>query len=478
LNDRGARDSIRGVRRILVVDDEPSMREMLGIMLRKEGFEVLLTESRAQAAAVLAKGAVEMVITDVKLPDGDGIEILRHVKAAAPETVVVVMTAYGSTQTAVAALKLGAHDYLVKPFDVEELKVVVRNALERQQLQEENLLLKAEFRTQHGLDRMVGVSPVMVALFNMVRSIASTNATVMITGESGTGKELVAKAIHALSPRHDAPFVSINCGALPENLLESELFGHMKGAFTDAHQNKKGLFEAAHRGTLLLDEVGEMLPSLQVKLLRVLQEKRIRRVGGTDEVDVDVRVVAATNRPLDRLVQEGRFREDLFYRLNVIPVRVPSLRERREDVPLLANHFLERFGHEMGKSVAKISAEAMDCLLRYSWPGNVRELENVIERAVALEPTPAILPERLPDGLRKGTPAAPGVDSDDAVAQLTLGFSLDRHLEALESALVRRALDQAGGDRGSASQLLGISARSLRYLIQKHGLTAAGADKN
>ena len=478
MNDRGARDSIRGVRRILVVDDEPSMREMLGIMLRKEGFEVLLTESRAQAAAVLAKGAVEMVITDVKLPDGDGIEILRHVKAAAPETVVVVMTAYGSTQTAVAALKLGAHDYLVKPFDVEELKVVVRNALERQQLQEENLLLKAEFRTQHGLDRMVGVSPVMVALFNMVRSIASTNATVMITGESGTGKELVAKAIHALSPRHDAPFVSINCGALPENLLESELFGHMKGAFTDAHQNKKGLFEAAHRGTLLLDEVGEMLPSLQVKLLRVLQEKRIRRVGGTDEVDVDVRVVAATNRPLDRLVQEGRFREDLFYRLNVIPVRVPSLRERREDVPLLANHFLERFGHEMGKSVAKISAEAMDCLLRYSWPGNVRELENVIERAVALEPTPAILPERLPDGLRKGTPAAPGVDSDDAVAQLTLGFSLDRHLEALESALVRRALDQAGGDRGSASQLLGISARSLRYLIQKHGLTAAGADKN
>jgi two-component system response regulator PilR (NtrC family) len=467
------------MQRILVVDDEPSMREMLGIMLRKEGFDVLLTESRAQAAAVLARGAVEMVITDVKLPDGDGIEILRHVKAAAPETVVVVMTAFGSTQTAVAALKLGAHDYLVKPFDVEELKVVVRNALEKQQLQEENLLLKAEFRTQYGLDRMVGVSPAMAALFNMVRSIAGTSSTVMITGESGTGKELVAKAVHAISPRRDAPFVSINCGAMPENLLESELFGHMKGAFTDAHQNKKGLFEAAHRGTLLLDEVGETLPSLQVKLLRVLQEKRIRRVGGTDEVEVDVRVVAATNRPLDRLVQEGRFREDLFYRLNVIPIHVPALRERREDVPLLANHFLERFGREMGKPLAKISSEAMECLMRYSWPGNVRELENVIERAVALETSPAILAERLPEAVRHGTaPPAGLAEAPDAVAPLAPGFSLDRHLEALESSLVRRALDQADGDRGVACQLLGISSRSLRYLIQKHRLAVASADKN
>ena len=465
------------MQRILVVDDEPSMREMLGIMLRKEGFDVLLTESRTQAAAVLARGAVEMVITDVKLPDGDGIEILRHVKAAAPETVVVVMTAFGSTQTAVAALKLGAHDYLVKPFDVEELKVVVRNALEKKQLQEENLLLKAEFRTQHGLDRMVGVSPAMVALFNMVRSIASTSSTVMITGESGTGKELVAKAVHAISPRRDAPFVSINCGAMPENLLESELFGHMKGAFTDAHQTKKGLFEAAHRGTLLLDEVGETLLSLQVKLLRVLQEKKIRRVGGTDEIDVDVRVVAATNRPLDRLVQEGRFREDLFYRLNVIPIQVPALRERREDVPLLANHFLERFGREMGKPLAKISSEAMECLMRYSWPGNVRELENVIERAVALEPSPAILAERLPDAVRQGL-SPPGLTAQDASAPLAPGFSLDRHLEALESSLVRRALDQAGGDRAEACRLLGISSRSLRYLIQKHRLVAVGADKN
>ena len=456
------------MKRILVVDDEPSMREMLGIMLRREGFTVLLTESRAQAAAVLAKGAVEMVITDVKLPDGDGIEILRHVKAAAPETAVIVMTAFGYTQTAVAALKLGAHDYLVKPFDVEELKVVVRNALEKQELQAENLRLKAEFRARHGLDRIIGVSPAMTALFEMVRSVAATSSTVMITGESGTGKELVAKAIHAHSPRRDEPFVSINCGALPENLLESELFGHMKGAFTDAHQNKKGLFEAAHRGTLLLDEVGEMLPTLQVKLLRVLQEKRIRRVGATDEVEIDVRVVAATNRPLEEMVQEGRFREDLFYRLNVIPIHVPALRERREDIPLLADHFLERFAKEMGKPVAKISTGAMDCLLRYSWPGNVRELENVIERAVALETTPAILPERLSEAVRSGRPGR--ADAMDGAAFLSPGFSLDQHLEGLEADLVRRALGESGGDRAAASQLLGISTRSLRYLIRKHRL--------
>jgi two-component system response regulator PilR (NtrC family) len=467
-------EGLRAVKRILVVDDEQSMREMLGIMLRRDGFDVLLTDSRTQAAAVLAKGPVDMVITDVKLPDGDGIEILRHVKAAAPDTIVVVMTAFGSTQTAVAALKLGAHDYLVKPFDVDELKIVVRNALEKQQLEEENLLLKVELRAQHGLERMVGVSPAMVAVFNMVRSIAPTSSTVLISGESGTGKELVARAIHSLSPRRDAPFVSINCGALPENLLESELFGHMKGAFTDAHQNKKGLFEAAHRGTLLLDEVGEMLPSLQVKLLRVLQEKTIRRVGGTDETEVDVRVVAATNKPLERLVREGRFREDLFYRLNVIPIRVPALRERRDDIPLLANHFLERFNREMGKSVAKISTEAMDCLIGYSWPGNVRELENVMERAVALETTPAILAERLSEALRH--PQRPARSDDGLSAPLTPGFSLDRHLEDLESELVRRALAQSGGDRGSACQLLGVTPRSLRYLIRKHGLVEA--DKN
>ena len=453
------------MKKILVVDDEPSMRELLGIMLRKEGFEVAVAESRAMAAAVLARGPVDMVITDVKLPDGDGIEILRHIKAAAPETVVIVMTAFGSTQTAVAALKLGAHDYLTKPFDIEELKIVVRGALEKRRLEQENLLLKAEFRTRHGLDRIIGVSSAMNSVFELVRSVAGTNSTVIITGESGTGKELVAKAIHALSPRRDAPFVSVNCGALTETLLESELFGHVKGAFTDAYQSKKGLFEAAHRGTLFLDEVGDTPPAMQVKLLRALQEKRIRRVGGTDEVEIDVRVVGATNHPLERLVEERRLREDLFYRLAVIPVRLPSLRDRRDDIPLLAEHFLERFGKEMGKPIAKISSEAMDLLMKYRWPGNVRELENVIERAIALEPTPTILPERLPDILRsepverRPSRAAPEIGN---------GFSLDEHLLSVERDLLQAAVAQSGGDRTTAARLLGVTPRSLRYLMVKH----------
>ena len=450
------------MKRILVVDDEPSMREMLGIMLRKEGYEVVVADSRATAAGVLGREAVDMVITDVKLPDGDGIEILRHVKAASPGTVVVVMTAFGSTQTAVAALKLGAHDYLTKPFDIEELKIVVRNALEKRQLQEENLQLKAELRARHGLENIIGVSVAMDGVFGLVRSVAGTNSTVLISGESGTGKELVAKAIHALSPRKDASFVSVNCGGLAEGLLESELFGHVKGAFTDAYQHKKGLFEAAHRGTLFLDEIGDMPIAMQVKLLRALQERKVRRVGGTDEVEVDVRVVAATNRTLADLVRERRFREDLYYRLSVIPIHIPPLRERRDDVPLLAEYFLGRFSREMGKNVAKISSEAMARLLRYRWPGNVRELENVIERAVALETTPAVLVERLPSTLQIGERSGSGHPT------LGNGFGLDEHLRAIERDLLRAALEEGAGDRGEAARLLGVTPRSLRYLLAKH----------
>jgi two-component system response regulator PilR (NtrC family) len=300
----------------------------------------------------------------------------------------------------------------------------------------------------------------------MVRSIAPTGSTVLITGESGTGKELVAKAIHSLSPRRDASFVSVNCGALPDTLLESELFGHMKGAFTDAHQNKKGLFEAAHRGTLFLDEVGETSPSMQVKLLRALQEKKIRRVGSTEEIEVDVRVISATNVPLETLVRERRFREDLFYRLQVIPVRCPPLRERREDIPLLAEHFVRRYAAQMGKKVAKISDAAMSLLGRYAWPGNVRELENVMERAVAFESTEVILPERLPETLHgRGTSVA-------GPPEMGPGFSLDEHLRALEGRLLMQALEEAGGDRAEAARILGVTSRSLRYLIQKHALPA------
>jgi two-component system, NtrC family, response regulator PilR len=455
------------LKKILVIDDEASMREMLAIMLRKEGYAVEIAANRNTAAAMLDRGPVHMVITDIKLPDGDGIEILRHVKAASPETAVVVMTAYGTTETAVAALKLGAQDYLVKPFDVDELKIVVRNALEKQQLEEENILLKAEFRVQHGLDRIVGASPRMTKLFDLVRSVAGTSSTILVQGESGTGKELVAKAVHALSPRRDAPFVSVNCAALPENLLESELFGHMKGAFTDAHQTKKGLFETAHRGTLMLDEVGEMPLSMQVKLLRVLQERRVRRLGANEEVEVDVRMIAATNRSLEDLVRDRRFREDLYYRLNVIPILVPPLRERAEDISLLARHFLDRFSREMGKAALKISEEAMGLLRRYAWPGNVRELENVIERAVALETTGTILPDRLPETL-----FAPAGTARDEGPDFREGFSLDRHLEAIEAGLLRRALAEAEGNRATAAKLLGVTPRSLRYLIRKHDGTA------
>jgi two-component system response regulator PilR (NtrC family) len=458
-------------RRILIVDDEPSMRDMLSIMLAREGYDVVAAESRAAAARVLAGGPLDAVITDVKLPDGDGVEILRHVKAGSPETAVIVMTAFGSTQTAVAAMKLGAHDYLVKPFDVDELKIVLRNALEREELREENRLLKAQFRSRHGLARILGVSRAMVPVFEMIRSVGATSTTVLIMGESGTGKELVAKAIHAQSGRSEGPFVSVSCAAVAETLLESELFGHVKGAFTDAHQNKKGLFEAAHRGTIFLDEVGETPAPMQAKLLRALQEKRIRRVGGTDEIDVDVRVIAATNRSLEAMVRDKRFREDLFYRLNVIPIHLPPLRQRQEDIPLLAEHFLERFAAEMGKPVRRISQEAVERLLAWSWPGNVRELENVLERAVALETTEAILVDRLPETVRRGT----GDAEVAASPALGSGFNLDAHLAGIEEGLVREALEQAGGDRNAACQLLGVTPRSLRYLIAKHGMTQSGA---
>ncbi len=449
--------------RILVVDDESSMRELLSLMLRKEEYEVVLAESRASAAAALGRGPIDLVITDLKLPDGDGMEILRHVKAASPETIVIVMTAYGSTGTAVAALKLGAQDYLVKPFDVDELRIVVRNSLERAQLQRENVRLKAAFKERHGLDRLIGVSPAMVAIADMVRSVAGTTSSIFITGESGTGKELVARAVHAQSPRRDAPFVSINCGALPETLLESELFGHVKGAFTDAHQHKKGLFEAAHRGTLFLDEVGEMSPAMQVKLLRALQERRIRRVGGTEEIEVDVRVIAATNRPIDTLLQDGRLRQDLFYRLNVIHIDVPPLRARREDIPVLAQHFVGRFSREMRKDVHGIAPETLAALERHTWPGNVRELENVIERAVALETESTIRAERLPPTL--GAVQEP-------VGEVALGsdFDLGDHLSRIEMTLLKRALAQSNGSRTGAAALLGITARSVRYLVRKHGL--------
>jgi DNA-binding NtrC family response regulator len=451
------------MQKILVVDDEPSMRELLGIMLRKEGFTVEVAESRATAALALARGPVDLVITDVKLPDGDGIEILRHLRAASPETVVIVMTAFGSTETAVAALKLGAQDYLIKPFDMEELKIVVRNALEKQQLQDENLRFKAEFRVHHGLESIIGVAPPMVKVFELIRSVAATSSTVLLQGESGTGKELVAKALHSLSPRRDAPFVSINCAALPEALLESELFGHMRGAFTDAHQTKKGLFETAHRGTLLLDEVGEMPLPMQAKLLRVLQDGEIARVGGAGDIRVDVRVISATNKDIDTLLSDGRFREDLYYRLSTITVKTPPLREHAGDVPALAAHFVEAACRRNHWKPRRLSPEAMAVLAPQPWKGNVRELRNVVERLL-------ILSDADPIGAADVRAALPADGAAPRAAPPPATGGLRELADAFERDVIRERLRLSGGHVTNAARSLGLERSHLYKKCKQLGI--------
>jgi two-component system response regulator PilR (NtrC family) len=458
--------------RILVVDDEESMRQLLEIALGKEGYRVTLAESGKKATDLFDKSSYDLVISDIKMPDMTGVDVLRHVKETDPSVPVIMVTAYASAETAVEALRLGAYDYLTKPFKLEELKTNIRNALERVRLKRENESLKRELKKTHGLDSMLGRSPVMNELFEHIKSVAITNSTVLITGESGTGKELAARAIHVRSPRASEPFVSINCGALPETLLESELFGHIKGSFTGATSNHKGLFEVAHRGTIFLDEIGEMSPTMQVKLLRVLQEKKIRRIGATEEVEVDVRIIAATNKDLERGVADKSFREDLFYRLNVIPIHLPPLRERKEDIALLAETFLAKSCGTSGKKITKISEEAMRRLEAHDWPGNVRELENVIERAVALEPTGVVLPERLPDKIREHrvetAPDGEGPSDDHGFPDEGVDFA--ELVSNLEKKLLVAAMEKAGGVQTRAARLLSMNLRSFRYLLQKYGL--------
>src|SRR5213593_4236279 len=390
--------------RILVVDDERSMRELLAIVLRREGYEVLLADNGRTAVDVLEREPVDLLISDIKMPDLSGVEVLRAAKKIDQDILGIMITAFASTDSAVEAMRLGACDYLSKPFDIDLLKMKVREKIENRQLRQENVLLKRSLGLPHQFSNIIGRSEAMLEVFKMIETVARTNSTILLTGESGTGKGLVAQAIHFNSLRRDKPMVSLNCGAMPEALLESELFGHMRGAFTGADANKKGLLEVAERGTIFLDEIGEMSAVMQVKLLRVLQERRFRRVGGLEELQADIRVIAATNQDLTRLVAEGRFREDLYYRINVIPIVLPPLRERREDVPLLAEHFLAKYGEQMGKNISRISRDAMDLLVHHEWPGNIRELENVIERAVALETTPTILPDSLPPGIRGEVP--------------------------------------------------------------------------
>jgi two-component system, NtrC family, response regulator PilR len=454
--------------RILVVDDERSMRELLAIVLRREGYDVLLAESGRAAVTMLEREAVDLLISDIKMPDLSGVEVLRAAKRIDQDILGIMITAFASTESAVEAMRLGACDYLSKPFDVDLLKMKVREKIDNRQLRQENVLLKRSLGLSHQFANIVGRSEPMLQVFKMIETVARTNSTILLTGESGTGKGLVAQAIHFHSLRRDKAMVSLNCGALPEALLESELFGHMRGSFTSADSNKKGLLEIAEKGTIFLDEIGEMSAVMQVKFLRVLQERRFRRVGGLEELQADIRVIAATNQDLTKLVATGRFREDLYYRINVIPIVLPPLRERLEDIPLIAEHFLQKYSEQMGKAISGISHEAMDVLLAHDWPGNIRELENAMERAVALESTPAILPESLPTALRdRGPMPAPAPPAEPLPDS---GFDLEAHVKEIEIGYIAEALKRAGGVQVKAAELLGMSFRSFRYYVKKYNL--------
>jgi len=450
--------------RILVCDDEAGLREMLGVLLRRAGYTVETasdTSSGIEQVRAAAK-PFDLVVTDLLRPDGSGMSVLESARARDAGTQVVMITAYATTEQAVEAMRRGAYDYVQKPFKNNELLATIEKALEKRAIVDENRALREHVRSELRVGDLVGKGPAMQRVLDLVRRIASARTSVLITGESGTGKEMVARAIHFTGDRASAPFVVVNCGALPETLMESELFGHEKGAFTGATQKKDGLVRGADRGTLFLDEVGELTPALQVKLLRVLQERKVRAVGAQHEVDVDVRVVAATNRRVEEEVAAGRFRQDLFYRLNVIRIHIPPLRDRAEDVPVLAEHFLAKHSALQGKRLA-ISPEALRWIVSQSYPGNVRELENVIERAVTLASGDRIELQDLPDEAQSLPPPA-------RVAIPALGFDLDGYLADLERQLLVKALEQAGGVRTAAAKLVGMSFRSFRYRLAKYGL--------
>lgn len=453
--------------KILVADDEQSMREFLDIMLKKEGYKVSLASNGEEVVELIEKDIFDLALMDIRMPRLDGISALRKIKATSPETIVIMITAYASADTAIKAMKEGAYDYITKPFKVDEIKLIIKNALEKKNLQKENILLKQVVRDRYHFENIIGQSPKMLALYDLLEKVAPTRTNILITGESGTGKELVARAIHYNNPRKEKPFVTLNCGAIPESLIESELFGHVKGAFTDAIATKKGLFEVADEGTILLDEISELPLLMQVKLLRVLQDKEFKRVGSTEDIRVDVRIISATNKDLEEAVREKRFREDLFYRLNVIQIKLPSLRERKEDIPLLTMHFLKRYSEELNKNISTISPEALRILVNYDFPGNVRELQNIIERAVALESGQGLTAQNLSSYLdqqisTKKVPIDLEIPSE--------GIDLEKVVEDLERTLLLKALDKTKGIKKKAAELLHINFRSMRYRLEKYGL--------
>ncbi len=467
---------------LLIVDDELGMRQFLTHLFQREGHTVRLAENGREAVAQMREQAPDLIITDIRMADMNGVDLLRAAKELLPEVEVIMMTAFANVDTARDAFLLGAYDFVQKPFDNDLLKETVTRALEKitlvkknEALVEENKALIQGQRTRGKLGNIIGRSARMLSLYQMIETVAQVPSTVLVTGESGTGKELVARAIHDLGPRAEKPFVSVNCGAFTETLLESELFGYVKGSFTGANTNRKGLFEAANSGTIFLDEIGEMSPAMQVKLLRVLQERKVRPVGATEESTVDTRVIAATNRDLASMVSAGTFREDLYYRISVIPIELPPLRERAEDISELATHFVQKFCAPTGRTL-RVSESAMRLLERYTWPGNVRELEHTIERAVALERTNSIEPERLPEKITNYNPYRVA----DAMEFPEEGINLTAHLDQLEKTYVLEALRRTSGNQTNAAELLRLSVRSLRHLLDKHdvrGLTAQMRDE-
>lgn len=455
--------------RILVVDDEQSVREFFEILLKKEGYEVVASSSGREGLQLIRDEDFDLIVTDLNMADGDGMFLLKEAKKLQSGVPVIMVTAFATTDSAVEAMKEGAFDYVSKPFKIDEIKMTIEKALQTRKLAYENKVLKSELQEKYSFASLLGESSAMQRIYDLIKKTAVTRTNVLICGESGTGKELVARAIHFNSQRKDKPFVTVNCGAIPENLIESELFGHMKGAFTGAVVNKQGLFEAAHNGTVFLDEIGELPLQMQVKLLRVIQERNFIRVGGTENINVDVRIIAATNRDLAEEVAHGRFREDLYYRLNVIQIKLPPLRHRKEDIPMLAEHFLRKYALETGKNIQRISPAAMEVLISYDYYGNVRELENIIERSVALEAGEEIQAQSLPGNVLHPKSEREEFSVVEAKTQLELGqIALDDLMDAFEKDLLLKALEKTRGSRTRAAKLLGISSRSIRYRLKKH----------
>lgn len=461
--------------RILVVDDEESIREFLEIMLKKEGYEVTLAEDGAKALDVIKNKSFDMVISDLQMPNLTGIELLREVKNQYPDMLFMMITAFGTTESAVEAMKLGAYDYITKPFKIDEVRLNIANALRSKNLEVENRNLKKELQKEYSFQNFIGNSEPMHRIFDMIKRVAQAPTNILITGESGTGKEMIAKAIHYNGPLKDKPFVTVNCGAIPESLMESEMFGHKKGSFTGAVSDKTGLFEVADNGILFLDEVGELPLNIQVKLLRAIQERVVRKVGGTEDVHIDIRIIAATNRDLEDMVKKGEFREDLYYRLNVIKLESPPLRDRKDDIAILANHFLKKYNTKLGKTISGISKEAMDVLKKYEYPGNVRELENIIERTVALEGGASILPESLPPFV--STTGGRKLASSNEIEVTDEGVDIDKILGQIEKEIIIKAIHTANGVKKHAAKLLNISFRSMRYRVEKYSLGNIGDDE-